>query len=305
MAGHRLREDDRGVSLLIKIIALLIVFAIVLGVYFNYFAYKRPAAGAAPRIVEMKDTVRISYIGSFEGGQVFDTSIKAVADDNATYPKALSFSSRASYSDFSFTIGKTDCSDGSSDCAIIGMSDAVLGLQQDMSTTATIPPDEGYGAKDQSLITVKSVAEQLPVREVMNVTTFQARFNSVPVDGSVIEDPVWGWMSRIHLSGGLVVVENSPDIARSYPLYAGKTRGGTWSVVVQSIDDGANNGTGVITILDKFTFLGGNKLMVSETAGDFFVTENDDGTYTVDRNREVVGVNLVFRITILQITKAS
>jgi FKBP-type peptidyl-prolyl cis-trans isomerase 2 len=45
--------------------------------------------------------------------------------------------------------------------------------------------------------------------------------------------------------------------------------------------------------------------MVSETAGDFFVTENDDGTYTVDRNREVVGVNLVFRITILQITKAS
>jgi FKBP-type peptidyl-prolyl cis-trans isomerase 2 len=305
MAGHRLREDDRGMTLLVKTVALLIVFGIVLGVYFSYFAYKPPAAGAAPRIVEMKDTVRISYIGSFEGGVVFDTSIKGVADDNATYPKALSFGWRASYSDFSFTVGKTDCSDGSSDCAIIGMSDGVVGLQEGMSTTATIPPDEGYGAKDQSLITVKSMTEQLPVREVMNVTAFQARFRTVPVDGSVVTDPSWGWLSRIHLTGGLVVVENSPDIARSYPLHVGSIHGGTWSVVVQSIDDGANNGTGVMTILDTFTFLGGNKLMVSETAGDFFVTENDDGTYTVDRNREVVGVNMVFRIAILQITKAS
>jgi FKBP-type peptidyl-prolyl cis-trans isomerase 2 len=305
MAGFRLREDDRGMTLLVKTLVLLIVFGIVVGIYSSYFAYKPPAAGAAPRIVEMKDTVRIAYIGSFEGGVVFDTSIKAVGDDNATYPKALSFSWRTTYSDFSFVVGKTDCSDGSTDCAIIGMSDAVLGLKDGTSVTATIPPDQGYGSKDQSLITVKSVYEQLPVREVMNVTTFQARFRTVPVDASVIKDPFWGWFSRVHLSQGLVVVENSPDIARSYPLHVGGIHGGTWSVVVQSIDDGANNGTGVITILDEFTFLGGNRLMVSETAGDFFVTENDDGTYTVDRNKEVVGVDLVFRITILQITKAS
>lgn len=305
MAGIRLREDDRGMTLLVKAIVVLIVFGVALGVYFSYFAYKAPAAGTASKIVELKDTVRISYIGSFEDGRVFDTSIESVANDNATFPKALSFTWRASYSDFSFTVGKTDCSDGSTDCAIIGMSDAVLGLQEGMSTTTTIPPDEGYGAKDERLITAKSVTEQLPVREVMNVTTFQARFSAVPEDGSVIKDPVWGWLSRVHYAGGLVVVENSPEVTKTYPLYIDQIHGGTWSVFVQSIDDGANNGTGVMTILDKFTFLGGNRLMVSKATGDLFVTENDDGTYTVDGNKEVVGVNLVFQIKIIQITKAS
>ena len=304
MAGHRLRDDDRGMTTFVKLIVLLIVFGIVLGVYFGYFAYK-PSAASPPRIVETKDTVTISYIGSFEGGLVFDTSIKAVADDNATFPKALSFTWRTTYSDFTFTVGKTDCSSSETDCAILGMSTAVLGLQQDNSNTATITPDNGYGEKDSSLVTVKSVNEQVPVREVMNVTAFQVRYNRVPVDGSIVKDPYWGWNSRVHMSGGLIVVENSPQIAESYQLYEGKTKGGTWSVVVQSIDDGANNGTGEISLLDSFTFIGGKKLMVSAIAGDFFVTENDDGTYTVDHNKEVVGVNMVFRITVLRITKSS
>jgi len=304
MAGQRLRDDDRGVTMIVKIIVLLIIFGVVLAVYFGYFAYKPPTT-TTPRIVELKDSVRISYVGSFSNGLVFDTSVASVGNDNATYPKSLSFSWRTSYSDFTFTVGKASCASGESDCAIIGMSDAVLGLQQGAIVTHTIIPAKGYGAKDESLITVKSVSEQLPVREVMDVTTFQSRFNAVPVDGSIVKDPFWGWTSRVHLTGGLVAVENSPEIAHSYQLYADKTKGGTWSVVVQNIDDGADNGIGVISILDTFTFPSGNKLMVSETNSQFYVTENDDGTYTIDRNREVVGVNLIFKITILQITKAS
>ena len=120
-----------------------------------------------------------------------------------------------------------------------------------------------------------------------------------------VRDPFWGWMSLVHVSGGLVTVQNSPDMSGNYPIHVNKTKGGSWSVTVESIDDGMNNGTGAITVRNRFLFLGGNKLMVSDaTLGDSFVTDNGDGTFTVDKNKEVVGVNLVFRITILQITKA-
>ena len=125
-----MRHDDTGMSALTKALAMLIVFAIVVAVYFGVFAYKPPLEGAPLKIAELKDTVSIRYIGAFEDSFVFDTSISAVANDNATYPKALSFQWRAGYSDFAFAVGKTDCSDGSSDCAIIGMSNAVLGLKE-------------------------------------------------------------------------------------------------------------------------------------------------------------------------------
>jgi len=304
MQGHRIRHDDMGMTFLMKAIVLLICFAVVLAVYLSFFAYKAPAVQQS-KVAEMTDTVRISYIGYFENGLVFDTSISSVGDDNASWPKALSFQTRSSYSDFSFVVGKTDCTSGQTDCAILGMSDAVLRQPEGASITHTITPAKGYGNEDPTLVTTRTIVEQLPVKEVMNYTVFQRRYGFPPVDSQPVRDPFWGWMSLVHVSGGLVTVQNSPDISGSYPIYVNKTKGGTWSVTVESIDDGMNNGTGAITIMNRFLFLGGNKLMVSDaTLGDFFVTDNGDGTFTVDKNKEVVGVNLVFRITILQITKA-
>ncbi len=84
-----------------------------------------------------------------------------------------------------------------------------------------------------------------------------------------------------------------------------KTVGGTWIVTVLNIDDGVNNGVGAITLENRFQFPTGNKLMVTTPQEEFFVTENTDGTYVIDRNRETVGVDLIFYITILDITKAS
>ncbi len=35
------------------------------------------------------DTISVHYVGKFPGGKVFDTSIRSVADNNASYPKSL------------------------------------------------------------------------------------------------------------------------------------------------------------------------------------------------------------------------
>ncbi len=305
MPRARLKDDMQGLGFITTLLVLVITFAVVMGVYMAFFAYKPPEAGSPVKIVEIRDTVTISYIGSFENGQVFDTSIKDVADDNASWPKALSFQWRQGYADFSFKVGKTDCTQGDTDCAIIGMSEAVLGLTEGSHTIATITPEKGYGSKSQSLITTRTIIEQIPLKETLNYTSFSKKYRTQPMDGLLITDPFYGWEALLHVSQGLVIVERIPELAKTYPLYVNKIRGGSWSITVQNIDDAVNNGTGAITVFNQFTFVGGDKFIVTDDAGDFFVTKNDEDSFTIDRNREVVGVNLVFTITILTIVKAS
>ena len=307
MPGQGIRRNEEGLGFITTLLVLVIVFAIVIGVYVNFFVYRPPSSTGNPRFAEVKDTVRISYIGYFEDGSVFDTSISSVGNDNATWPKALSFSWRSSYSDFSFTIGKTNCTSQATDCAITGMSRAVTGLHEGDSVTHLITPGEGYGAKNRALVTTSPLVQTVPVTQTMNATAFRTKYGSAPQEGLPVVDPQWGWMTQVHVSGNIVTVKNSPQISKTYPLYVNQTKGGTWSATVESIDDGANNGTGAITILNQFVFTQGHKLMVSpsSTGGQFFVTDNQDGTFTVDENREVVGANLIFYMTVLQITKAS
>ncbi len=305
MARRGMRADDSGMTFITKAVILLVAFVVVSAVYFNLIAYKAPAPTGGSKVAELKDTVKISYIGYFENGLVFDTSIKAVGDDNSTWPKALSYTSRPTYNDFTFVLGKTDCTQGQQDCAIIGMTQAVLGQSEGSQVTATITPENGYGPKDPSLLAVRQIYEQVPVRATMSTSAFTAKYESVPQEGLPVRDPLWGWMVLVHLSGGMVTIENSPEISGTYHLYENKTKGGDWHAVVLGIDDAANNGVGAISIMNRFTFTGGKKLHVTDASGDFFVTDNEDGTFTVDKNREVVGVNLVFRITVLTITKAS
>lgn len=306
MPGQGIRRNEEGLGFITTLLVLVIAFAIVIGVYVNFFVYHAPSSTGNPRFAEVKDTVRISYIGYFEDGFVFDTSVSSVGNDNATWPKALSFSWRSSYSDFSFTVGKSNCASGETDCAIVGMSRAVTGLHEGDSVTHLITPDQGYGSKNEALVTSSSLEQTVPVIHVMNVTAFRSKYGSAPQEGLPVIDPYWGWMAQVHVSGNVVTVQNSPEISGTYPLYVNQTKGGTWSVTVESIDDSVNNGTGAITVRNEFFFTQGHKLMVSPSAGgQFFLTDNQDGTFTVDENREVVGVNLVFYITVLQITKAS
>jgi len=306
MPGQGIRRNEEGLGFITTLLVLVIAFAIVIGVYVNFFVYHPPASSENPRFAEVKDTVRISYIGYFEDGFVFDTSVASVGNDNATWPKALSFSWRSSYSDFSFTVGKTNCASGETDCAIVGMSRAVTGLHEGDSVTHLITPDQGYGSKDQALVTTSSLEQSVPVIQVLNATAFRTKYGSAPQEGLPVIDPYWGWMAQVHVSGNIVTIQNSPEISKTYPLYVSQTKGGTWSVTVANIDDSVNNGAGAITIRNHFVFTQGNKLSVSPSSGEqFFVTDNKDGTFTIDRNREVVGVNMVFYITVLQITKAS
>src|SRR5438445_13142640 len=84
-----LRRDDEGVSTLASFIGVIIPVIAILGVYYGYVV---PKCGARPLRSQSGHQVQVDYIGTFsDTGLVFDTSLKAVAPDIATYAQAVMF----------------------------------------------------------------------------------------------------------------------------------------------------------------------------------------------------------------------
>ena len=89
---------------------------------------------------ENGDTVSVNYVGKLANGQLFDTSIKEEA-------QKAGFPLRPSYAPLSFKVGAGQM--------IPGFDAAVVGMKIGEEKTATLPPDQAYGAKrDDAVISV-------------------------------------------------------------------------------------------------------------------------------------------------------
>ncbi len=283
------RRDDSGLSDWIVLLALVVAVAVGLGAYYVVFATTAPAA---PKRAGLGDTVYIDYIGTFQGENlVFDTSLQSVAVDNATYPKAFGFAYRPTYSNLQFTIG-----DGS---VVKGFDQGVRGLAQGQSATVVVPPDLGYGPADVSLIHTYSLLQSFPVRVTMNASAFSAYYGQPPVSGSNVTDPIWGWSAQVSILNGFVSVTNSP-----YPNEVLQPYGKKWTAVVQTVNEQADNGTGVITVLNRLDPTMVDKVGGTTAAGTFYLSAVDltAGTYTLNFNKQVVGRTLVFQVTLVKLS---
>lgn len=284
-----LARDDSALSDWIVLLALVIAVAVVLGAYYVVFT---PSAPGPRRLAQLGDSVSIDYIGYFQNDNlVFDTSIPSVALDNATYAKAVSFSWRASFTSLQFTIG-----DGST---IKGFDAGVRGLAQGQTTTVVVPPEDGYGAADPSKIHSFPLVQTFPVRVTMNTSAFTSYYGETAVSATNVSDPIYGWSVTVAILNGLVVVTNSPYPSQVIHPY------GLWRATVLTVDDAANNGTGLITIQNRLDpslvdRIGGN----SPAGGTFYLSDVDlsAGTYTLDFNRQVVGRTLVFQVTLVHLS---
>jgi FKBP-type peptidyl-prolyl cis-trans isomerase 2 len=284
-----LARDDSALSDWIVLVALIITVAVVLGAYYVVFA---PSPPARAKPAQLGDTVYIDYIGYFQTDNlVFDTSIKSVAQDNASYPKAVSFSWHATYTSLQFTIG-----DGST---IRGFDAGVRGLAQGQTTTIAMPPDQGYGAADPSKIHSYPLVQTFPIRVTMNQSAFASYYGEGAVSATNVTDPIYGWSATVAILNGLVVVTNSPYPSEAIHPY------GLWPATVLSVDDAAHNGTGLITIQNRLDpalvdRIGGD----APSAGTFYLSAVDlaAGTYTLDFNKQVVGRTLVFQVTLVRLS---
>ena len=284
-----LARDDTALNDWIVLLALVIAVVVVVGAYYVVFT---PTPITPPPTAQQGDTVSINYIGYFANNNlVFDTSLQSAAQDNVTYPKAYSFSWRSSYTPLQFVIG--------AGTVIPGFSDGVEGLSAGQSTTISIPQDQGYGPANLSLIHVHDLVETIPVHLTMNQSAFSSTYGQVALSATNVTDPVYGWSVTVSVLGNVVEVTNSPYPGEAIRPY------GAWNATVLSIDDTANNGTGIITIQNHLDPSMVDVLGGKTPDGQVFYLSTVDlaaGTYTLNFNKQVVGRTLVFQITVVSIS---
>jgi FKBP-type peptidyl-prolyl cis-trans isomerase 2 len=292
--AQRLVRDEEGLSTLWSLIVALLVVIAILGVYFLYLVPKFAPAGIR---AQSGDAVQVDYVGTFENGLVFDTSLGSVASDNASYPKAFSFSWRTPWSPLSFTIGATPLA------VIKGFDSGVQGLAVGDAKTIIVPPDLGYGPADPTRVVVKPLFENVPVRLTMAASDFAAVYRAPAVSGTTVTDPFWGWPALVSVSNSVITVTNSPTPGQTVRPY------GQWNAQVVSIDDGADGGIGRIVVHHLLDASHADRVGQRAAGGAivFVVTRVDlsAGTYTLNFNSPVKGRILIFHVTMVHISRLS
>lgn len=287
-------RDEEGLSTFWSFVGVLVLVIAILTVYFVYVV---PKFGHPPVRAQSGDSVQVDYIGRFENGFVFDTSLPSVAMDNASYTKAFAFGWRTSWQRLSFTIGTVP------PAVIQGFDVGVQGLAVGDAKTIVVPPNLGYGAADPTKILVKPLFENVPVRVTMNASEFTNTYKSQPVSGGNVTDPFWGWAAYVSVSGSIITVTNSPIPGQTVHPY------GRWDAKVNSIDDGADSGIGRIVVHHLLDAAAVDRVGQQATSGAvvFVVTAVDPaaGTYTLNYNNPVKGRTLIFEVTMLAITRVA
>lgn len=288
--ARSLVRDEEGASTLWSLVGLFVLVAVILGVYSVYVVPKFPPPPARALV---GDQVTVHYIGRFENGLVFDTSLASVARDNASFPKAFTFSWRPTFDPLTLIVGREPPD------VIRGFELGVQGLSVGDTRTVSIPPDLGYGAADPAKVQSRPLVEFVPVRLTMDAVEFQTKYGTEPASGSSVTDPVWGWPATVDVADTIITVTNSPVVPGDIRPYGG------WDARVLSIDSAASDGEGRIEVHHELSAESVDRVgrrIASQV--EFTVTEVDvtAGTFTVNFNDPTRGRVLVFQITIVRIS---
>ncbi len=288
-----LRRDVAGIK---PLTALVIAGLLVLvgGVVYQNTIGKPPASPPPPSPIERGDRVTVDYIGYFaDGSGTFDTSILSDAQDNATWPKAITFTWKTVWS----PLGPIIAGNRS---VIPGFDEGLLGMVQGETKTIMVPPNEGYGVANPALFYTRPLLQNVPVREQMNQSIFKSRYLVAPVDGSFVTDPFWNWPVLIRIVGSVVTVTNSPTLGQMVRPY------GAWDARVQAIDDTANNGVGIIRVQNMLTPVDVARVLVRDGSRAFAVSEVDlaAGEYVADYNFRAQGSGFIWigKVMVFQVT---
>ena len=285
-------RDEEAVSTLASLIGVLVVVIAILAVYFGFIV---PKFAGPPLRARAGDDVLVDYVGRFENGLVFDTSLLAVAQDNASNPKAFAFNWHPTWQPLEVkSVGGGE--------VVKGFDLGIQGLAVGDATTIVVPADLGYGPADPAKIFVKPLLESVPVHLTMDTSDFASTYKTPAVSGTNTTDPFWGWPATVSVSGSVVTVTNSPTPGQILHPY------NAWEARVDSIDDAANGGVGAILVrhdldassVDRIGFRNGNAVLFTVTAVDLVA-----GTYTLDYNNPTMGRTLIFEVTMIRVTRVA
>lgn len=267
--------------------------------------FKKPEKKEEEPLTVMEgDRVTVDYVGRFLNGQVFDTSIRAIAD-NPLIPKSPGFEPKGVYEPLTFVVGAGEM--------IEGFEEGVIGMRVGEVRNITVPPEKGYGLPDPGLILWIPTTESLPLFVELTVEQFRENFSGEdPVVDALYTHPFWGWPCKVvRLEGEKVTYQNMPRLGETYRVFP-------WNSTVEKISTENNRImlrhstkeiTGVIRIpLEHFHYYNTTYYKYVNSATDKKKVEQafvkvEGGRIKVDFNKEVVGKTLVFEVHMLKIER--
>ena len=291
---QRLPRWPSQISPVRVVIAIVIVAAIIIGI----LVATLPPAPVPPDVVQSGDFVEVNYIGFFTNRRVFDTSLQHVAEDDATWPKAVSFELRASYSPLRFQVGSTTPS------VIEGFEHGVLfptPMRVGEAREVVVPQEIGYGPSDPTQVEVRPLREELTQFETFPRADFVARFQLEPAAGLTFTHPTWQWATRVvEASDDFVTVMHLAEEGLVLPVLE------AWEARVLEVDTSANTGLGRIVVMHLLDSRHIDRVKAEDDRGTFRIVDVNPGaeTYTVDYNDEVVGQTLIFRMELVSIERS-
>ncbi len=102
--------------------------------------------------VKKGDTVRVHYVGKFQGGKVFDTSMLKEAQKAGLYNPARD------YRPLQVKIGSGQ--------VIPGFEEALIGMKVNEEKDVSIPPAKAYGTKGNHPLSGKTLIFKLKLVEI-------------------------------------------------------------------------------------------------------------------------------------------
>jgi FKBP-type peptidyl-prolyl cis-trans isomerase 2 len=247
-------------------------------------------------IVAVGQTIKVDYVGKLLDGRVFDTSLASIANDDASYPKTLSFTKRSnsSYTPLTFQVGAGKM--------ISGFDDAVVGMKVGETKTVTLTPDQAYGDMDPAKLFTFQLTENVPLLMTFTASEFRAEYGVNPEQGLTVNDPFYGWEATVFeydAQADRVTVKNVPTLDSLYHIYGTGSVG--WDVKVTSIDSNAD----LIIVEHQLDDADSDMIKGNDGSSTFFIIDVDqaNGTAVRNYNTELLGKTLVFTITIVSIVE--
>ncbi|HTT15997.1 MAG TPA: hypothetical protein VMH49_01365 [Thermoplasmata archaeon] len=293
------------------LVFLVVVVVVVAGAGAGYlYLHDHPKSISSPAVVRVGDNVTVNYIGLFgsgpEIGRVFDTSLKAVADNNATYPKSLEYSPRnaSGYTPLPVHVGPRAPKGGYTingttyGTVVTGFWKGLIGLPLNQSRTLTIPPDQAYGSLNASCLKSSPLTQSAPVVVSYAPGAFAKAYVGVSaVKGTTFTDPTYGWSDRVLSSNSTdIVVVRQPSVGEVIDPYG-------WSIEVTGVTSTTITMTSQLTPSSVGAVLGNiaNSTVCSTTKFLVWSVDLASGVFTMNYNREVAGETLVFVVTVVAI----
>jgi len=273
-------------------------------------------SGCVEKTVKKGDNISVNYVGSFENGKVFDTSIESVAKANDL------FTPGATYEPFNFSVGKTPSE------AIEGFDEGVIGMKVGETKHLIIPPEKAYQINPNKIqvIPIKDNISTITVipREIkVSVDQFEQVFSPNHSVGDTVQIP--------DSNMNITITNISSQITLKYNLSVGFKIWNAqmpWNATVIKIDDknfsvkpdvkvndtvqfqNSPYNTTIVAINDENITLRHNPIPETTTElpdmfGQMVPTKIrfNETSIIMDQNSAVAGKTLLFNVTLVSINK--